>query len=114
MNLLDTSIVIDMLREKKQRQGIISIITFAEALRGVDVKKRPVLKRLLEESFTVLDLDSDVVEAYCNLYRNLKNNGTTLPDADLFIAATAITHNLTIETTDEHFQRLKTNGLKLA
>jgi predicted nucleic acid-binding protein len=113
MNLLDTDIVIEMLREKKQRQGIISIITLAEILRGINAQKRPAIKRLLKESFAVLSLDSTVVEKYCDLYSNLKKQGTPLPDADLFIAATAMAHDLTLETTDEHFQRLKSNGLKL-
>jgi predicted nucleic acid-binding protein len=113
MNLLDTGIVIEMLREKKQRQGIISIITLAEILRGINPQKRPAIKRLLEESFAVLNLDPTVAEKYCDLYSNLKKQGTPLPDADLFIAATAMAHDLTLETTDEHFQRLKANGLKL-
>jgi predicted nucleic acid-binding protein len=113
MNLLDTGIVTEMLKEKEQRQGIISIITLAEILRGINTQKRPAIKRLLEESFAVLNLDSTVVEKYCDLYSNLKKQGTLLPDADLFIAATAMTHDLTLETTDAHFQRLKPNGLKL-
>lgn len=113
MNLLDTGIVIEMLREKKQRQGIISIITVAEILRGIDAQKRPAIKQFLEESFAVLNLDSTIVEKYCDLYSELKKKGSLLPDADLFIAATAMTHNLTLETTDAHFQRLKTSGLKL-
>lgn len=113
MNLLDTGIIIKMLRTKEQRQGIISIITFAEVLRGIDTQKRPVLKRLLEESYAVVNLDDAVVEKYCDLYETLKKKGSLLPDADLFIAATAMAHNLTLETTDEHFQRLKPHGLKL-
>ena len=113
MNLLDTGIIIEMLRKKKQRQGIISVITFAEVLRGVDDKKRPALKQLMEESFALLCLDAAVVEKYCELYCSLKKKGSLLPDADLFIAATAMAHDLTLETTDEHFQRLKPHGLKL-
>jgi predicted nucleic acid-binding protein len=113
MSLLDTGVIIEMLRGKKQRQGLISIITFAEVLRGVGVQKRPVLKRLLEESFVVLDLDSAVVEKYCELYSSLKKQGSLLPDADLFIAATAMAHDLSLETTDDHFRRLKPSGLKL-
>jgi len=30
-----------------------------------------------------------------------------LPDTDLLIAATAIAHDLCLETNDDHFQRLK-------
>jgi predicted nucleic acid-binding protein len=114
MNLLDTGIIIKMLRARRQCQGVISIITFAEILRGVGDEKRPVLRRLLEESFVVLALDGAVVEKYCDLYGSLQKKGFLLPDADLFIAATAMAHDLTLETTDDHFQRLKPIGLKLA
>jgi tRNA(fMet)-specific endonuclease VapC len=113
MSLLDTGVIIEMLRGKEQRQGFISIVTFAEVLRGVDAQKRPVLKRLLEESFAVLDLDIAVVEKYCDLYSSLKKKGSVLSDADLFIAATAMAHDLTLETTNDHFQSLKPSGLKL-
>jgi len=40
-------------------------------------------------------------------------DGATLPEADFLIAASAMAHNLTLETNDEHFQRLKLVGLKL-
>ncbi len=113
MNLLDTGVVIAMLREKRYSVGLISIITVIEVLRGVDAKKRPKVKHLLEGSFSVLNLDGAVIEAYCGLYDALKKGGILLPDADLLIAATAMAHNLTLETTDEHFQRLKPHDLKL-
>jgi len=113
MNLLDTGVVIEMLREKRYRPGIISVVTVIEVLRGVDAKKRPKVKQLLEESLSILNLDGAIIEAYCDLYGDLKKEGTLLPDADLLIAATAIAHNLTLETTDDHFQRLKPHGLKL-
>jgi predicted nucleic acid-binding protein len=113
MNLLDTGVVIAMLREKKYCLGLISIITVIEVLSGVDIKKRSKVKHLLEGSFSVLNLDSAIIEAYCGLYDVLKKGGNLLPDADLLIAATAMANDLTLETTDEHFQRLKSHGLKL-
>ena len=36
-----------------------------------------------------------------------------MPDADLLIAATAIAHDLILETKDAHFLRLKVLDLKL-
>ena len=113
MNLLDTDIIIEMLRERKHEVGAISIITLIEVLRGLEAKKRAKVKELLEESFNLLNLDNVVIETYCNLYHKLKEEGTPLPDADLLIAATAIAYNLPLETKDEHFQRLKPLGLKL-
>jgi len=49
MNVLDTGIVIDMLKEKKYRPGVISALTLIETLRGIDGKKRTKVKHLLEE-----------------------------------------------------------------
>jgi predicted nucleic acid-binding protein len=60
-------------------------------LRGIEDKKRPIAKQLLEESFTVLNLDNSIIEAYCKIYRKLKQEDNLLPEADLLIAATAIT-----------------------
>lgn len=114
MNLLDTDIIIEMLRERKHEVGAISIITLIEVLRGLEAKKRAKVKELLEESFNLLNLDNEVIETYCNLYHKLKEEGTLIPDADLLIAATAMSHNITLKTKDEHFERLRHLGLKLA
>ena len=113
MNLLDTDSVIDIMEKNDYVPAIISSITLIEVLRGIEDKKRLRVKRLLEESFSVLSLDNTIIEAYCQIYRKLKHEGNLLPDADLLIAATAIGHDLTLETNDSHFLRLKPFGLKL-
>ena len=113
MNLLDTGIVIDNMENNNYIPAIISPITLLEVLRGIEDKKRLTAKQLLEESFSVLNLDNSIIEAYCKIYRKLKNEGNLLPDADLLIAATAIAHDLILETTDAHFLRLKPLGLRL-
>ena len=71
------------------------------------------MKGLLEESFNVLGLDNEAVLAYCTIYRSLKDNGEAIPDADLLIAATAISREIPLRTGDSHFQRLVEHGLKL-
>ena len=113
MNLLDTDIIIEMIKEKKHRTGVVSPITLIEILRGIETEKRPKIKELLEQSFELLNIDNKIIETYCKLYRKLKGDGTALPDADLLIAASAIAYNLPLETKDAHFQRLKPMGLTL-
>ena len=113
MNLLDTGIIIDMLKQKRYNPGAISPLTLIEVLRGVESKKRIKVKQLLEESFSVVNIDNSVIVKYCDIYCKLKKEGAPLPDADLLIAATAMAHNLILEAKDEHFQRLKPLGLKL-
>ncbi|MEM1538627.1 MAG: type II toxin-antitoxin system VapC family toxin [Candidatus Nezhaarchaeales archaeon] len=114
MKLLDTNVVIEMLRKKEYEAGAISPITLMEILRGIGAEKRPKVKRLLEESFTLLSVDNKTIEAYCALYSKLREEGKLIPDADLLIAAIAIAHNLPLKTKDEHFKKLTTLGLTLA
>ena len=112
MNLLDTSIIIEMLKKKNYSPGLISPVTLIEVLRGIEAKKRPMAKQLLEESFTLLNLDNRIIETYCIFYDKLRV-GNLIPDADLLIAATAVAYNLPLETKDDHFHRLKPLGLNL-
>ncbi len=113
MNLLDTGVVIDAMESNNYSPASVSSITLLEVLRGIEDKKRPIAKQLLEESYSILNLDNSIIEAYCKIYRKLKADGNLLPDADLLIAATAIAHDLNLETKDAHFLRLKSLGLKL-
>jgi len=43
----------------------------------------------------------------------LRSRGETIPEADVIIAATAISRGMELETRDEHFVRLVGYGLKL-
>jgi len=113
MNLLDTDTLIEMIKTKKHQPGAISPITLIEILRGIETTKRSKVKELLEESFTLINIDNKTIETYCTLYQQLRADGSLIPDADLLIAATAIAHNLALETNDQHFQRLKSLGLQL-
>lgn len=113
MNLLDTDIIVELLRKRRYEPGAISIITLIEVLRGLEDRKRTKVKELLEESFNVLAVDNKVIETYCNLYHKLREEGTSIPDADLLIATTAISRNMTLKTRDKHFERLRELGLKI-
>ena len=113
MNLLDTDAVISLLRERRYEAGAISVVTLIEVLRGIEEERRADIKELLEQSFDIVNLNNEVIKNYCNLYHKLRERGETIPDADLIIAATAISHNLPLKTGDKHFERLKNFGLQL-
>ncbi len=113
MKLLDTSILIDNLRKGSFEEGIISIITLIEVVRGVSSRKREKVKQLLEKTYEVLNIDNNVIMKYCELYQKLKEEGKLIPDADLLIAATAMVNNLVLVTKDKDFERLKEYGLQL-
>ncbi len=113
MLLLDTETIIELLRRKEYIPGAISIITLLEVLRGVRAEKRGSVKQSMEECFTVIELDNQAILKYCELYDSLKREGEPIPDADLLIAATALTHNLKLKSGDKHFEKLRKHGLKL-
>ena len=113
MNVLDTGIIVELLREGKHEVGAISVITLIEVLRGIEVGKRAKIKELLEESFTTIPMDNKVIETYCSLYQKLRGEGITVPDADLLIAATAMSRKMNLKTQDKHFEKLKNIGLKM-
>jgi len=114
MILLDTDVVIEMLHKRRYEAAAISIITLIEVLRGLKAEKLEKVEELLEESFDVLNINNQVIETYCSIYRNLKEKGMLVPDADILIAATAISNNMTLKTRDKHFKELEKFGLKLA
>jgi len=75
MKLVDTSVLIDWLRRGALREGCISVITLIEILRGVPAHKRGKVKSALEEIYTIIPLDNEVIQEYCNLYEALKRRG---------------------------------------
>lgn len=113
MSLIDTSVAIDSLQYDVPRAGAISVITLIELLRGVAEEKRTILKTHLEDYYSVIGIDNETILEYCRLSHSLRANGETIPEADLIIAATAISRRLELETTDKHFSRLQSHGLKL-
>ena len=102
-----------MLRRNQFKTGYISVITLIEILRGVKENKRSKVKELLETVFDVLPIDNDVILEYCVLYQKLKERGQLVSDADLLIAATARSRNLTVITNDKDFLRLRNLGVKV-
>lgn len=59
----------------------------------------------------VLQLDDDTTHHYAAVVRQLRRNGTMIPTNDIWIAAQALQHNLTLDTRDDHFKKVE--GLKL-
>jgi predicted nucleic acid-binding protein len=80
--------------------ALISSITLMEVLRGIEEKRRFQIREFLEGSYSILSLDYKTIEAYCKIYRKLKEEGNLIPDADFIIAATAIAYDLVLETKD--------------
>lgn len=66
----------------------------------------------LTDQLNVVESDEAISEMFGQLKATLENAGTIVDDADLFIAACAKVHGLTLVTNNtKHFKRIK--GLKL-
>lgn len=121
--LLDTCSVSAMLKQNENiwekvalvefsKENIFfSTITYYETKRGLLASQAT---RKMEEfdeirqDYDMLGLDSEaVLDKASEIYANLKLRGELLPDADIFIAAIALTYHLTLVTADSHFDRIK-------
>jgi predicted nucleic acid-binding protein len=126
MYLLDTDIIIYSLKghpvlQENLRRHLndplqISIITCLELYYGA-YKSQQVTGNLakvkrIEETLEVIPLGTEAAEIFGRLKAQLEIKGTRLDDFDLMIAACALTHNLTLVTSNEmHFRRI--DGLKV-
>lgn len=93
----------------------ISCITYYEVKRGlISIKATRQLADFhqLCTDYDVLFLDDiEIIEKACEIHANLKSKGTPIQDADVLIAATAITRGLILVTNDSDMSRV--DGLTL-
>jgi tRNA(fMet)-specific endonuclease VapC len=120
--LLDTNICIYWLKgnehiEQKVLAGgidniFVSFITASELYYGVYKSERVdenlAMMRKLTERITVIESDDAISEAFGKLKASLESAGLIIDDADMFIAACALVHGLTLVTNNtKHFKRIK-------
>jgi tRNA(fMet)-specific endonuclease VapC len=121
--LLDTNIVIEIFDGNKEiadklnnlSEFYISAVVAGELYIGVNrvANKTKHLKKLNDflELCTVLNTDIFTAQNYGEVVAALYKKGKPLPVNDLWIAATALQHNLTLVTRDKHFNEIR--GLKI-
>jgi predicted nucleic acid-binding protein len=112
--LLDTNILILYLRKTvgyyelldtlaKDDTLYISAMTRLEIIRGMRDKERKITFEILD-SLDNIDISIEIADKAGELIRAWRTKGATLEDADAIIAATALTHNLVLVTTNsKHF-----------
>lgn len=112
--LLDTNILILYLRKTvgyyelldslaKDDTLYISAMTRLEIIRGMRDKERKITFEILD-SLDNIDISIEIADTAGELIRAWRTKGATLEDADAIIAATALTHNLVLVTTNsKHF-----------
>lgn len=120
--LLDTGVVIRHLRDQRPavkllrslgRQGRLSVSVgpHLEGHVGMHPNERYATQKLLSR-FVTIGLDGDIADRAGELIRASRGRGEVLSVPDAIIAATAITHHLTLVTYNtDHFKRI--SGLSL-
>jgi predicted nucleic acid-binding protein len=70
-------------------------------------RNEALLQRFLAKAtVSVLLPGRETAEHYGRIFVQLKRAGTPVPDNDLWIAALALEHDLTLITRDRHFERI--------
>ena len=121
-HLVDTSVIIDFLRQKEKQKTLfyklaeddlfVSIITHTELYAGKSVWKNPLAKLELEELFsdlTILNLEPGISESAGRIKAHHHDSSLL----DCIIAATAIDHDLELVTLNKKdFEKIE--GVKLS
>ena len=126
-SLIDTDILSALLRQDPiatnraksyvaaHRKLTISVITHYEILRGLRAKTAAAQIARFQRALTantILPLTDEAIDRAASIYAHLYRQGTLIGDADILIAATALTHGLILVTNNvRHFQRVP--GLSL-
>ena len=118
--LLDTSAYSNMARGNKEVFDAIQTaenigvnpIIIGELLSGFakgihESQNIKQLERFLDSPrCIVLPIIKESAQRYAHIHATLRKAGTPIPVSDLWIAATAMEHGLTVVTLDKHFSRI--------
>jgi predicted nucleic acid-binding protein len=78
---------------------------FAKGSREAE-NERQLQQFLTSPRVRVLGVDSDTARLYSGIFRELRLKGTPNPQNDMWIAASAMQHNLAPFTFDQHFHKI--------
>ena len=72
-----------------------------------EAKNRAELQEFFKSSRVVmLTADQDTARYYAIVYSNLRNKGRPIPTNDMWIAASALQHNIALFSYDQHFKNV--------
>ena len=119
--LLDTDVIIDMLRDVSRwlptiafftrNESAISAMTFGEIWEGIEANPSrldaiPTLDDIISP-FRVLEIGVPTMKIYGKIRVHLRRHGEMIGTPDILIASTAIEHHLTLVTRNtRHFGRI--------
>lgn len=117
--LLDTNIIIAALasdasvldRIDDADECFVSIVVLGEMLYGAfnsnNVDSNLHRLRVFVDQVGALPCDEITAELYGQIKTSLRQQGTPIPENDIWIAASALQHSLTLVTRDVHFDAVK-------
>lgn len=121
--VVDTSVFIEFLRAKQKQKTTLyqlpdvsdlrlSSVTLYELYMGAPTpdKRNQVLD--VTEDLITIPFDEEIASKAADIYHSLKRQNKLIEFRDIFIAATALAHNMELATLNKkHFERIE--GLKL-
>lgn len=114
--LLDSNIIIDLFRGDKKVVSIVQkietvyipVIVIGELFFGANKSNRTTTRiteiKQFEEEVIILDITRSTAQIYGEIKDQLRQKGKPIPENDIWIAAIAKEHQLTLLTKDKHFK----------
>jgi len=121
--LVDTNVIIRLLNSDQRSVELfdmadeiyIPVIVAGELYYGAENStKKQVNTQIFSDfisQYNVVDIELPITKVYGEIKAQLKSGGFTIPENDLWIAATAKHHQFTLITFDNHFTNI--NGLQV-
>ncbi len=121
--LLDTNIVIALFgqdedivaRLAREPEVFLSAVVLGELYFGAANSGRPQKNAARVDEFAatclLVPVDDRIARRFGQMRADLRRRGRPIPEHDLWIAASAVVHGLTVVTRDSHFQEVE--GLSL-
>jgi predicted nucleic acid-binding protein len=91
----------------------VNIIVLGELLSGFkgggrEAKNKKELEQFLDSPRVyIIPLDEETAEFYAKIYWDLKKKGKPIPANDIWVAASAMRHALSLFSYDEHFKNIE-------
>jgi len=113
--LLDTNIIIALFAQddavirglEQASETFVSVVTLGELYYGAHKSAHVAANLARIEDFAseaaVLDCNASTAREYGKVKDQLRAKGCPIPENDIWIAATALQHQLTLVSRDEHF-----------
>lgn len=113
MVVFDTSIIIDVLRQRKSALELLASYSKKEAIAITAISKYEILRGTKERNlnlvsqlftqFVIYDFDDSSIEEAAKAYKKLKDKGKMTNELDLLIEGIATANNETLITKDRDF-----------